>query len=480
MTGLWKRGDSPVGLGVVQIAELVRSGSLSATSVVSAHLDRIELLNHQTGAFVHVDREGALQQAHGIDQVVAAGRDPGSLAGVPLGVKELHSVRGWPRTSASTAFRDVVADTTEAFIAKAVRGGAVPVGLTASSEFGLEAFVSSELHGVCRNPWCLGRTPGGSSGGSAAAVSAALVPFATGTDEGGSLRIPASFCGVVGFKATHGLVSLDPYRTDVSGINHFGFLTSRVEDMARVLDVAVDAPAGQGHPGSGPGGSYESAVDDARVSGARFGWSADLGFAPCGRAVEQVTRAAAGRIIAAAGGSEVAGDFRLPDESDSFRLLCALNLHAVLRSLPFHDVDALPAPVREYVGFAKAASVGQTAAAHRGKERLARAVDAIFTQVDFLLTPATQMPAFSASGPVPSCIKGTPVDDCTSIGLSFSFNLSGHPAISVPAGMVQRTPIGLQMVGPRYAERELLALAALWQRTQPWRCPPETAPGSAY
>src|SRR5262249_55523093 len=156
----------------------------------------------ELNAFVHVDVERAQQVATTIDETVGAGGDPGPLAGVPLGIKELESVEGWPDTAASTVYRDRVATRTTTMTARLLAAGAVPVGLTAAPELGLAPFTISVLHGATTNAWDITKTPAGSSGGSGTALAAGLVPLATGSDMGGSIRLPASYCGVLGFKGT--------------------------------------------------------------------------------------------------------------------------------------------------------------------------------------------------------------------------------------------------------------------------------------
>jgi aspartyl-tRNA(Asn)/glutamyl-tRNA(Gln) amidotransferase subunit A len=181
-----------------EIADSVRAGDLSAREVFDAHLERIERLDPALNSVCYLDADAARARADAVDAEVASGGDPGPLAGVPIGVKELSSVGGWPETHASVVLADRVAERDENEIARLRAAGAVITGLTTASEHGTVSFTNTPLHGITRNPWNLDRTPGGSSGGSAAAVAAGLFPACTGGDGGGSIRIPSSYSGVFG------------------------------------------------------------------------------------------------------------------------------------------------------------------------------------------------------------------------------------------------------------------------------------------
>jgi len=197
VTELWER-DAHV------LADEVRSGSVSARAVLDTHLDRIARLDPQLNSVCHLDASAARARAEEIDAEVASGRDPGPLAGVPIGVKELASVGGWPETHASLVYADRIATCDDTEVTRLRAAGAVITGLTTASEFGTVSFTNTPLHGITRNPWDLTKTPGGSSGGSAAAVAAGLFPACTGGDGGGSIRIPAAYSGLFGMKATFG------------------------------------------------------------------------------------------------------------------------------------------------------------------------------------------------------------------------------------------------------------------------------------
>lgn len=446
---------------VVDTAALVRSGELPAVAVVGEALRRIESVDGVLSAFVHVDAERALDKARAVDEMVARGVDPGPLAGVPLGVKELHPVAGWPYAMGSTLYADRIADHTCTLVARAVAAGAIPLGLTASPEFGRASYTASALHGVTRNPWNTELTPGGSSGGSAAAVAAGMVPIATGTDGAGSLRIPASYCGLVGFKGTYGLVPRGPRHRGVADNDHYGALTRTVRDTARFLDsvcgidpydrASLPAPA-----------RFEDNLD-ADLRGLRVAFATDLGNAPCDPHVADVVRTAAEKFIAATGAQRVAADLRIDERCGAaFRTLSApevhAQVHARLRDLPPGETGH--PTLRGYLDAAAGLDADALVDAHEARAQLVATVAEAFDRFDLLLTPATQVPAFAAVGPMPTEIAGQPVNHWGALAVTFPFNLTGQPAVSVPAGTVGGAPVGLQIVGRRHADVLVLAAAA--------------------
>src|SRR5437867_1560155 len=204
---------------VIETAEAVRRGELKATAVLDECLDAIAAGNERLNAFVHLDPDLARDAASAVDDVVARGEDPGPLAGVPFGVKDLEDCAGMPTSQGSLLYKGrgpVAHDSVH--VARLRAAGAVPIGKTAAPEFGVTAFTHTKAWGTTRNPWDPARTPGGSSGGSAAAVAAGLVPFATASDGGGSTRIPASFTGLVGMKPSHGRIPHPPAGTSQTGV----------------------------------------------------------------------------------------------------------------------------------------------------------------------------------------------------------------------------------------------------------------------
>src|SRR5439155_22819553 len=236
------------------LAAAIRRGELAAVELMEATLERISWLNPTLNAFVALRAEEALADARALGERIARGDDPGPLAGLPFGVKDLEDVAGLPTTYGSVPFRTHVAARDSTQVARLRRAGAIPVGKTNTPEFGYTAFTKNRVFGVTRNPWNVSRTPGGSSGGSAAAIAGGLVPLATASDGGGSVRIPASYTGCFGMKPTFGRIPRGPFEfRDWIDTVSYGPLTRTVGDAALFLDAVVGPdprdPDSLAHPG---------------------------------------------------------------------------------------------------------------------------------------------------------------------------------------------------------------------------------------
>lgn len=455
---------------VVTLAGQVRNGEVSARDVVQQVCVEIASPRQQEiNAFVHVDEAGALARADEVDRARAAGEDPGPLAGVPFGVKELQQVEGWPHTAASEAFADRIATDTTTLVQRLVRAGAIPIGLTASPELGRASFCSTPLHGTTRNPWDLSRTPGGSSSGSAAAVAAGVTPFCTGSDGAGSLRIPASFCGVVGFKATYGVVPRGPKFAGTAANQAYGVMTSTVTDTALIMDCVAGVDDGEFGSVPAPGGFVAGL--DRIPEGLRVGYSPGLGYSPVDPEVRSRTEAASAALIDAIGGVAVDLTDRVefPDAGPTFRALSMLDVWDQVRELPPERMALLAPSVRQYSDHVAEATFDEYLDAQRTRAQLTRTVADVFASVDLLITPVTPVPAFGAEGPMPRRIDGVDVDHWGSLRLTYPFNLTGHPAISVPLAGIDGVPIGLQIVARRFHDPLVLAAARRFEIARPWQ-----------
>ena len=297
---------------MTEAADAIRAGAYGASELLERCLAAIEATDEGLNAFVHLDLAGARQAAAAVDTRSPGARTSASWRGVPFGVKDLEDCAGMPTTHGSMLFVDrgpVAADSVH--VARLRAAGAIPLGKTATPEFGTLQFTRSKALGVTRNPWNPERTPGGSSGGSAAAVAAGLVPFATGSDGGGSIRIPASFSGLVGMKPSFGRVpspSADPTQTAVLGIE-----VTTVRDAAVHLDVTAGPDDRDRTSLPSWPGSYERAIETIETAGLRIGWSLDLGFAVVDPEVADLTRAAAEALAEAAGVPLIELDVSLTD-----------------------------------------------------------------------------------------------------------------------------------------------------------------------
>jgi aspartyl-tRNA(Asn)/glutamyl-tRNA(Gln) amidotransferase subunit A len=460
-TSIWDRD-------AYEIADLVRAGDVSAKEVLEVFVERIEKYNEELNAIVHLDLDGARAEAAEIDRRVVTGEDPGPLAGVPMGIKELESVRGWPNTHASVPHKNQVAKDDAVETARLRDAGAVIIGLTASPEFGSTAYTRTFLHGTTRNPWNLERTPGGSSGGSAAAVVAAILPIATGSDGGGSIRIPASYSGLVGAKGTFGRI---PKGTgpDSSLTSVHGCMSRSVRDTARFWDCAVGHDERDAHSLPHPGFSYEERLDET-PRGLRVTWSDDLGYGASAREVTEIVRAGAEALAEAAGMTWVDRKVELKDMSVAWGLFNHPRTWLDVRDFwPDRAEDFTP-PVRSGVRDAERRfNLDEVARAiERRYENNVRLAE-VFEDVDIILTPTTGTTAFRAEGRMPTVIDGRELKNVMHSLFTYPFNISGHPATSVPSGFdPEGLPVGLQIVGRRHEDHVTLQLAAAFEQAKPW------------
>ena len=274
-----------------ELSRRIRSKDISPVEVVKSALARIEEVNPKLNCFCFTYPEEARERARAAERAVLAGEEPGPLAGVPLAIKDLTPIKGKRTTLGSFVYEHWVPDKDAAVVEKLCRAGAILVGKTTTPEFAYSSFTESPLWGITRNPWDLERTPGGSSGGSGAAVAAGCVPLAEGTDMGGSVRIPAAFCGIVGLKPSLGRIPMDILPTVFDSISHFGPLARTVADAALFLSVA------QG-PHDCDIQSLKPALEvpvppQGRLDGRKLALSVDLGFYAVDSEIEANTRAAA-------------------------------------------------------------------------------------------------------------------------------------------------------------------------------------------
>ncbi len=455
---------------VIDVAGSVRRGGRRAVDVVEECLDAIARGNGELNAFAHLDPDGARKEAKRIDRQVAAGEDPGPLAGVPFGVKDLDDCAGMPTTRGSRWFAGEPAKSSDALhVERLRRAGAIPVGKTAAPEFGTWAYTASPLLGVTRNPWNLERTPGGSSGGSSAAVSAGLVPFATSSDGGGSTRTPAGFTGLVGHKPSFGRIP-DRETTRYSQTAVAGCLATTVADAARLLDV-MSGPHRRDRtslPASGV--VYEEAVESLDARSLRVAWSVDLGFAVVDPEVASICLAAFESLVGAAACVIVDRLVAFEDPIPVWSRLEGADMWVHIPPDRYPDrVDELDPLVRP--GWDSASTVTLPKYGRVLRERLAieDALADLFDDVDVLVTPMAAIPAFAAEGPMPTEILGERVHAGMSVPFAMLANVWGSPAISVPAGTTAGgLPVGLQIMADRHRDEVCLRLARILEQTRPW------------
>jgi Asp-tRNA(Asn)/Glu-tRNA(Gln) amidotransferase A subunit family amidase len=458
-------------LDAYAIADAVRAGEVSPVTLVDEALARIAELDPQIGAFTVTFEDNAREQARRVEAAVQRGEDVGPLAGVPISIKDHIWMQGEPATNGSRALEGFRPEEDAVPVSRIKQSGAVIVGKTNNPEFCYRGYTDNPLWGVTRNPWNLDRTPGGSSGGAGAAVAARMTPLSVGTDGGGSVRIPAAFCGVVGLKPTFGLVPKLPGFSGWPTLSVDGPLTRSVRDAALLLEVMAGTHPADPLSYPSPNRDYvAAALGEGDLSGLRIAWSTDIGFAP----VEPDVGAAFERAVETFAGAGCDLTEAHPDAPDPLALWNTIaTVEGYASEGPLLErFESVMAP--DTVEIIKAgASVSGREYVDAQLERYAytRTWLEFFEQYDLLLTPMMQMTAFPVGVAAPTEIDGKPVDPFFDdwCHLCYPANLTGQPAISLPNGLGDDgLPVAIQLTGRRFDEETVLRAAAAWERLAPW------------
>jgi aspartyl-tRNA(Asn)/glutamyl-tRNA(Gln) amidotransferase subunit A len=458
------------------LVEAYRKRTISPVEVLTACIEAAG--SSALNAFSHTDYDRALEVARTADVALPFG-------GVPFGVKELERVAGWPYTEASTLFRDRVSAYDQTSIARLRSTGAVLAAQTTSSEFGGINCTSTELHGTTRNPWDQSRTPGGSSGGTAASVAGGLLPIATGSDGGGSIRIPAGFTGLFGLKATYGRIPKGPEAGIEPLTSVLGCLSRSVRDTARFFDAVNGFD--QRDPLSLPGvGGWEAALGSHDLVGKTVLILPDLGTARLRVEVAEVVQAAAERLASAAGLRVVDFAPTLPPLRGQWAVANMVAFIVDLGAAYPDRIEDLSPEMRMGLSSARERfTLDRAAAIEAWRRQLNEAMADLFEAADFVMCSTNPDVAFAAVGPPPSTIPGADLIHelgfaraiMNNAALTAPSNMNGSPAMSVPAGLVDGLPVGLQVLAAHHREQLLLDLALVAEREMPW---PKVAPGSPF
>lgn len=453
-------------LSAVELAGLIRAKKISPVEVIRAVLGRIERHNKDLNAYVTVPAEAAICAATKAEEAVMSRQPLGPFHGVPLHVKDNLHVAGSRTTFGSKLFEKNVTVQDCPAVKRLRDAGMILIGRTNTPEFGWKGVTDNRVFGISRNPWNTKLTPGGSSGGAAAAVAAGLGPIGVGTDGGGSLRIPASFCGIFGFKPSFGRVPNAP-GSGGSILRHIGTMTRTVTDMAAALDVMAGPDPSDllSLPASPVSFSREL---DKGIAKKRIAWSPDLGYARVDPEVAAICQRAALRFAeAGAIVEEVKLDWRDPYEAWSvffFGTAAAsveqkLAAQGDLLDPGFRNVVERGLKLRG-VDFANALS-----ARHEFWEQSRRP----YEKFDLVLCPTLPVPPFAVGQDDAAPVAGENLGPLQWTRFTYPFNLTGQPAASVPAGWTKSgLPVGLQIVGDRFADLPVLQAARALEQVQPW------------
>ena len=448
-----------------EMADAVRTRQISARELLDLHLDRIAERNPELNAIVSLDEARARAGAAAADQHLASGAPLGPLHGLPHAFKDTHDVSGWRTTYGSPLYAEHVPEEDDLVVERIRRAGVVTVGKTNVPEFAAGSHTFNRVFGTTRNPVDPSRSAGGSSGGAAAALAAGMVPLADGSDFGGSLRNPASFCGVIGLRPSLGRVPAWPTDNLWDVTSTSGPMARNVEDLALLLSVMAGPDPRTPHALAEQGGWFAPPLAGS-VRGLRVGFTLDLGgLLEVDHAVAAVTEDA-GRLLARSGAHVFAAHPDLGLADDTFRTLRAWRFQARFGELLAQQPDALKESLAANVRAGESLTGADVARAYAQRTAIAETMRTFFTTYDVLALPVSQVPPFPADEEYPTQINGRPmVDYLDWMRSAYVVSMTGCPAISVPAGTTpEGLPVGLQLVAAHGADRFLLEVAAAFER----------------
>jgi amidase len=451
-------------LTAVEQSRLLHDRELSAVELLDAHLAQIERVNPQVNAIVTLVPELARERAEAADRALASGEEPGPLHGLPVAHKDLALTAGIRTTQGSLIFADFVPEESSLHVERMQAAGAVTLGKTNTPEFGAGSQTFNRVFGATRNPYDLTKTCGGSSGGAAVAVACGMVSLADGSDMGASLRNPASFCNVVGFRPSPGRVptwpSLDPW----SPLSVEGPMGRTVADVALLLSATAGpderCPLSLSEPGSAFAGPREHDVRGLRVA-----WSSDAGGLPVEPGVLEALAPARG-ALEELGCEVVDGCPDLSGGGEIFQVLRAVSFETGLGPLYDEHRDELKDTIRWNVELARGLTLTEVASAKRRWTELRERVRRFFVEHDYLALPVSQVAPFPIEFEWPQEIAGVAMETYIDWMRSCSdITLTSCPAISVPAGFTPKgLPVGLQLVGRFRDDLGVLRLAHAFEQ----------------
>jgi amidase len=459
-------------LPALKLSELIRKKAISPVEVIKTFLDRIEKINPTINAYCTIVPELALKSAKRAEaEVMRENRKIGMLHGVPVSIKDVTLTAGIRTTFGSKLYENFIPDQDALLVERLKREGAIILGKTNTPEFAAGGSTFNKVFGITRNPWDTNFNSGGSSGGAAAAIAAGLGPLAQGNDLGGSLRIPASFCGVVGLRPSPGRVPGVPNELCWDQFNVEGPMARTVSDIALMLD-AMSGPDDRS-PISLPQEEkgFLQAVRSLSMKGKRVAWSNNLNLTPVDHEVLEIARSAI-NVFRGLGCKveEETPDFSgVKETALIFRGLRYVALYQDRLADPEFKRLVNPLVIGNVEQGLKF-SIQDLAKAERQRSELWQRVKIFFDRYDLLLTPTMPIPPFPAETIFPTEINGQPMESYVDwVMLTYAITMTGLPAISVPCGWTKKgLPVGLQIVGRRQGESTLLQAAAAYESAAPW------------
>jgi aspartyl-tRNA(Asn)/glutamyl-tRNA(Gln) amidotransferase subunit A len=456
-------------MSAVELAQSIRDKKVSSLEATENFFQRIDQLDSQLHSYLTLCQDQALADARAADAAVRQGVELGPLHGVPISIKDLETTKGVVTTMGSAIFKDRMPDMDSVVVERVKAAGAIILGKTNTPEFGQSGTTENKLGEPCRNPWNTERTPGGSSGGAAAALAAGLCTLSMGTDGGGSVRIPASFTGLFGIKPTQGRVPrFGGYgRPSANHFSQSGPITRTVADSALLLQVIAGPDTRDITSIREPAPDF-SANLGAGVNGMRLAWSSDLGYAAVDAEVVDITKQAAMKFIGLGANMDDA-KLKLEDPFETFWNVFSTAAYTSYGHLLEEHRDNL-----SDIGLRSIEHGQQTTGADMSRaiyevDRLGRRMEEFFDNFDLLLTPTMAVPAFPIDQR-PGVIGGKTVDPFWGfLPFTYPINISGQTAASIPCGYSSEgMPIGLHIIGPKGTEAKVLQACAAFEATNPW------------
>jgi Asp-tRNA(Asn)/Glu-tRNA(Gln) amidotransferase A subunit family amidase len=456
-------------LGLEEFGRAVAERRVSAVELVRRSLERIDRLDGELGAVVALRAEPAVEEAAALDRRAAAGQPLGPLAGAPLLVKDLEDVAGMRTTFGSLLFEDAPPATADGLVAGRLRAaGVIVVGKTNLPEFAAEGYTANRLFGVTRNPWALQWSPGGSSGGSGAALAAGLAPLATASDGGGSIRIPAALCGLAGIKPTGGLIGRRPI-PDWIDLSTDGPLATSVEDLRLLL--AIEAGPVPGDPTALPAPPRLARQGRPARPGRVLAAPRFVPWGPLPADVAALFETALAALERDLGlpvePIEPRRIFRAGNPDEDWLLLASTeHAHKLGRELLEANFERLHANARAFLRHGLRTTLADYLAARRRRFEYVRELDELLGPDGMIVTPTLASSGWLAEGRMPGSDRlGVPDE----VYNTTAANMTGHPSLSLPAGRFPSgVGFGLQLTGPRFRDDLLLDLGEAWQAAHPW------------
>lgn len=468
--------DDILKMTTLELARAIRTKEVSAKDALDASLDRMDLLEPRIHAFCTPTVEVARAAAGDVDRAIARGDEVGSLAGVPMGVKDLICTAGVPTVCGSFAYKDFVPDEDDVVVERIKAAGAVMLGKTNVPEFGYSGVGHNPVFETTRNPWNTDMTSGGSSAGSAAAVAAGMCSVALGTDGGGSIRIPSALCGVYGMKASMGRVPLYPGCRDErypgvsswESLEHIGPIARTVEDAALLLSV-IAGPDDRDRFSLPPANFDWLDAVHKDVAGCRVAFSPDLGNLAVDPEVRRVTTEAASVFERELGCHVESASPRFDYDPTDVNWTLAWTEADLkgMRAMADKYADKMTAHV--VANIRRNWTIDDINRAVLARKSITNVMWRFMRNYDFFITPTVAVPAFPVHMQGPEKIDGRIVSPNAWLGFLGIYNLTGQPAATVPAGFTRDgLPVGLQIIGAHLADEIVLGASAAFERARPW------------